>query len=231
VSSEIDFEAVPGLPHGLPHGERVVWQGRPEWRSLTVQTFKLGWLAAYFGVFAAARLVVALRQGQGAAGLLGVLLVVLLASACLGALCLMGWLYARSSIYTITTRRIVMRTGVALPMTWNLPFTRLAAADLILRGEADGDIALQLKAPDRIAWLHLWPHVASFHVVRARPTLRALTEPARVSALLRDAVQSWSTTAGAPVAVTALEVKALQSRAASGSAAASGPFLTEVGSG
>ena len=32
---------------------------------------------------------------------------------------------ARATVYTITTRRLVMRIGVALPTTFNLPFKQI----------------------------------------------------------------------------------------------------------
>jgi Bacterial PH domain len=201
MSSEIEVESIPGLPHDLPPGERVIWQGKPQWKGLARQTFKIGWLAAYFVVFASARLVVAIQQQEGVAGALGVGLVLVLAGACLGVLALLAWLYARTSIYTLTTRRIVLRTGVALPMTWNLPFSRLAAADVKLRSAGDGDIVLQLKSPDRIAWLQLWPHTAPWQFVAARPALRTILEPARVAVLVADAVAAWAAKESVPVLV------------------------------
>jgi hypothetical protein len=85
-----------------------------------------------------------------------------------------------------------MRIGVALPMTWNLPFKRLASADLKVRKQGDGDIVLQLTAPNRIAWLHLWPHVQPWNYAKARPALRTIAEPARVAAILGEAVQAWA---------------------------------------
>lgn len=196
MSSEIEFEAIPGLPGELPPGERVLWQGKPEWKALARHTFKVRLLAAYFAVFVGLRLVLGLGQ-DGKTLALQVLLAVGLAAACLAVLCLMAWANARSTIYTITTRRIVMRIGVALPMTWNLPFKRLAAADLKEHREGNGDIALQLTAPNRIAWLHLWPHVQPWHFVKARPTLRTIAEPSRVAALLADAVRASGATGGA----------------------------------
>ena len=43
-----------------------------------------------------------------------------------------AWASARTTVYTITNRRVVMRFGIALPMTLNLPFTLIALG----RGEA-----------------------------------------------------------------------------------------------
>ncbi len=208
MSADHDFEAVPGLPAELPPGESIVWQGRPEWMAFARHTFKIRWLAAYFGVFLAARLVLVIQERQGGLGLLHLLGLAGLAAACLGVLAFIAWLNARATMYTITTRRIVLRIGVALPMTWNLPFKRLASADVKLRAEGDGDITLQLVAPDRIAWLHLWPHVQPGHYLRARPTLRTLAEPARVAALLAEAVKAWSRSAAAPVLMSPAEAYA-----------------------
>lgn len=217
MSSEIEYEAIPGLPHELPAGERLLWQGRPRWQGLARHTFRVPWLAAYFAVFIAARLGFALYDGQGLGGaLLTSLMVLPLALICLGMLSLLAYLNARATIYTITSRRVVLRLGVALPMTFNLPFKRLAAAHLNLRRNGEGDIALQLSGPDRIAWLHLWPHARPFHLAKAQPMLRAIPAAAAVATLLAEAVQDFAVTAGAPVLLSELAAVAPGSNASPG---------------
>jgi hypothetical protein len=193
-----DIEPVVGLPRHLPPGEQIVWQGRPDWRAMARGTFKTRWVAAYFAMFFVAHLLLSLRDHQG----LGqVWRGVGLALACLAILHLLAWLNAGAAMYTITTKRVVLRIGVALPLTWNLPFKRLAAADLKVRREGDGDIVFQLVAPDRIAWLQLWPHSQPGHFVRARPALRAIARPAEVARLLADAMQAWAATESTAVQV------------------------------
>jgi hypothetical protein len=123
----------------------------------------------------------------------------------LGLLTLLAYVNARASRYTITSKRIVMRIGVALPMSINLPFEELAAADVKLRQAGDGDVVLQLKGPNRIAWLHLWPHVQPWHFSKARPTLQSLVEPKVAAAVLADAVKSWAATSGAQLKVASTE--------------------------
>jgi hypothetical protein len=206
VSDEFDYEPIPGLPHALPPGESILWQGRPRWQGLARHTFQVRWLAAYFAVFIVARGVLSLQDGQGLGRALFASAVVLpLAALCLGLLSLLAWLNARATVYTITTRRVVMRFGVAFPMTFNLPFKRLAAANLKTQKNGDGDIAMQLSGPDRIAWLHLWPHARPYYLAKAQPMLRAIPDAAKVSALLGEAVQAWSATDGAPVLIAASE--------------------------
>ena len=68
MSSEIEFETIPGLPEDLPAGERVLWQGKPEWRALARHTFKVRLLAGYFAIFAVLRVAAAFEDHQGAKG-------------------------------------------------------------------------------------------------------------------------------------------------------------------
>lgn len=198
MSDEIEYEPIPGVPGALPAGEELLWQGSPQWKSMARETFKVGWLAVYFTIFGVARLVLMLQQGES---LGSALLVFPLAAVCLGLLTLLAYVNARASRYTITSKRLVLRIGVALPMSINLPFEELAAADVTLRKAGDGDVVLQLKGPNRIAWLHLWPHVQPWHFSKARPTLQSLAEPKVAAAVLAEAVKAWAATRGASIKV------------------------------
>lgn len=189
---ELEYEPVPGLPSELPPGEHIVWQGRPQWRALAREGLKLRWLAAYFGLFMVARAAAVAVGGDWSSGGVQLLVMLLVFSACLGLCALIAWLHARTTMYTITTHRVVMRIGVALPITWNLPFERIAAADLVVRDEHDGDVVLRLVAPDRLAWFHIWPHARAGRMLRACPTLRAVSDPAGVAGRLQAAVRGWS---------------------------------------
>ncbi len=193
MSEEFDHEPIPGLPGLLPPGEQIVWQGQPSWRSLARHTFWLPWLVGYFAVFAAVRGVLAFTDGKGLGGaLFAAAIVVPLAAVCLSLLALLAWLNARAAMYTITTRRVVMRFGVALPMTFNLPFKRLAGADLKVHSGGHGDISLELAGADRLAYVVLWPHARPWRFAKAQPMLRSIPEAAKVAALLRETVQAWS---------------------------------------
>ena len=45
---EHEFEAAPGLPEPLPSGERLLWQGRPDWVVQAIEDFHVRKLAIYF---------------------------------------------------------------------------------------------------------------------------------------------------------------------------------------
>ncbi len=38
----------------------------------------------------------------------------------------LAWLFRRAACYTITTKRVLFQFGVALPMTMNIPFGKIA---------------------------------------------------------------------------------------------------------
>jgi hypothetical protein len=195
MSSDLEFEPIPGLPEELPPGERVVWSGRPNWKALARNTFRVHWLAVYFLVFVTTKLGLAIAHHDVITA--ATFVPVLLAVVCLGVLCLMAWLHARATVYTVTSRRVVLRIGVAIPTTWNLPFARLASADLLVRGDGDGDIVMNLKEPDKVAWIHLWPHTQPWNFSRARPTLRTIDDPRHVAGLLSRSIREWSAASGA----------------------------------
>lgn len=82
----------------------------------------------------------------------------------------------------------MMRIGIALPMTLNLPFSRIEGAALHVFADGSGDIPLRLGKGTRIAYLHLWPHARPWRVSEPQPMMRALANPSEVAALLAEAV-------------------------------------------
>ncbi len=187
---EHEFEAARGLPEPLPAGERLLWQGAPQVGELARRAFHLRKLALYFALLIASRIAVVLADGGAAAQALhDAVLLGGLAAAALAIVYALAWLSARSTVYTITDQRVVMRIGIVLSVTFNLPLSRIATAGLHRYPAGTGDIPLQLEGSDRIAWLHLWPHVRPWRVARTEPMLRCVPDVAQVSDLLAKA---WS---------------------------------------
>jgi hypothetical protein len=116
----------------------------------------------------------------------------------LGAL---AWMTARTTVYTLTDKRVVMRIGIVLTLIFNIPLRTLRSAAL-RRGEGrTGDIVMQLAGPDHIAFLHLWPHVRPWHLARPEPMLRAVADAPQVAALLSQAWSQVTGVAAQPAAV------------------------------
>jgi hypothetical protein len=195
---EHEFEAQPGLPEPLPVGEQLLWQGSPDWRAMARHVFHIRGLTLYFGAILALRAGFVLADGAGivAAGVAVLWLLPLVALA-LGLALLMAWLTSSLTVYTITDKRVVMRIGIVLSLTLNLPLKRIAAAGLHLHPNGRGDIPLTLAGNDKIAFVHLWPHSRPWRLAKPEPMLRCLADAERVAGLLADA---WARATGAAVA-------------------------------
>ncbi len=198
---EHEFEAELGLPEPLPAGERLLWQGAPDVYALAERCFHVRTAAGYFGVILSARAATVWVQGgsptDGIVAALWLLPAALVALAMLG---LMSWLVARTTVYTLTDQRVVMRIGIVLSLTFNLPLRQIDAAAAKLTHGEFGDIALTLAEPNRIAYVHLWPHARPWRIAKTQPMLRCLPDAERVAHLLTEA---WSAARGLPVAPVA----------------------------
>jgi len=186
---EYEYEPVPGLPEKLPAGERILWQGAPDFATLAQRVFHVRKLAFYFAVLLVWRSGSAFADGESVrvAALSGAW-VVALAAVSLGMFIAVSWLIARTTLYTITNRRIVTRFGVALPMTFNLPFTMIGSAALRRYANGTGDIPVALNGKDRIAYPVLWPHARPWRLTNPQPMLRAVPNANDVARILADAL-------------------------------------------
>jgi hypothetical protein len=186
---EHDYEPVPGLPERLPAGETILWQGAPEREALARRALHVRTIAWYFAALAAWRGLALAADGASAIDIAaGAGLLLILGAAAIVPLALYAWASARTTLYTITNRRVVIRAGVALPTTFNLPFAAIEAAGLKLHGGGVGDIALRLVPDQKIAYVFLWPHARPWRFARPEPTLRCIPEADRVAQLLGRAL-------------------------------------------
>lgn len=188
--SEFETEYAPGLPERLPEGERLLWRGRPRWRSLAIDAFHVRSVAIYFAILMVWRGGAVLAGGGVASAAVAMAWMMSLAFAAIALLALLAWLSARATIYTITDRRIVMRIGIALPITLNIPFRVVEGAALLKRRDASGDIAIKLGGSDRFAFLVLWPHARPWRINRPEPMLRSLAKSDDVAKVLARALDA-----------------------------------------
>lgn len=188
---EHDFEPVRGLPGDLPTGEAMLWQGSPQWSRLACQAFHIRAVSGYFALMLAWRTARAIGAGaEPQAALLATLSVAPIAVAAVGLLALLAWLSARTTVYTITSKRIVLRYGVALTKAINLPFTIIESGALKAFADGSGDLAVSLKAPNKLAFLQLWPHARPWRASMPQPTLRAIPQAASAARILAAAMKA-----------------------------------------
>jgi hypothetical protein len=193
-SAEHEFEAALGLPEPLPAGETILWQGAPSWTAMAKHVFRLPWLAVYFAVIVVLQVFsVAGSEGGLSEGWSSVALAVFLALIGLLLIGLLAYWSATTTMYTLTNRRIVMRVGIVLTVTFNLPYKTLRSADLKLYADGTGDIPMQIATEDKIAFFHLWPHVRPWRLAKPEPMMRCIPEAQQVAKLLTEA---WKASTG-----------------------------------
>ena len=204
LTPEYEFEAQPGLPQHLPDGEHILWQGAPGPWQLAVRAFHVRKLAAYFLLMLLWQVAVRLDAGATLGQALRAAGPMLLAfGLAWGLVMAIAWMSARSTCYTLTNRRVVMRIGIVLTVSFNLPLVRMDAADLRPHRQGWGDLALAIERDTRIGWWHLWPHVRPWQLVRPQPMLRCIADAPRVAALLSSAWAEANATTARPASAPA----------------------------
>jgi len=187
--NEYEIEPVKGLPEDLPADEHMTWQGSPHWWSMARRTFRVQQFGLYFAALIGVHQVFYYSSGGDiAGGMVSLAWQSGLALFTLGILTGLAWLFARSTIYTMTNKRVVLRFGVAIPMMINLPFDRMHSADLRAFDDGSGDIALRLEDGERISYWALWPHARPWNMSPVVPMLRNVPDATRVAGELATAV-------------------------------------------
>ncbi len=184
-------EPVRGLPQALPEGETLLWQGRPGTLAFAIHAFHVRFIIAYFAVTTLWRF--ANMQSTGAEGseiaaMAGASALALIAA--LGLVTGLAWLMARATVYTITSKRIVLRYGVAIRKYVNLPFEQIVSADMRRYGKDKGDVVLSLAATGGVGYLKLWPHVRPMRFLKPQPMLRSLDGVSTVASTLSGAIRT-----------------------------------------
>ncbi len=189
MSGEYDFEPIRGLPAQLPTGERLLWQGEPQWWPFAQRALHVRKVAFYFALLAVGRAALGLYDGLPllAAVHSGLWMVLLGAIAC-SVLGLLAWLICRTTVYSITSKRLVLRFGVAIQMSINVPFKVIESAAVKTFSDGSGDIPLVLSAEERISYIVTWPHVRPWQMARPEPMLRGIADAAAVAEILGDAL-------------------------------------------
>lgn len=188
--NEYSHEPTPGLPGELPEGEHVLWQASPSWDAMAKRVFQVYTASLYFLILIAAHLIYRMMDGAPISMLTGTLAWQgALALTVVSILAVMAKLYATSTLYTITSRRLIIRSGLALPMIVNLPLTKVQSAGLRRLRDGTGDISFLPVEGTKVFWLMLWPHVRPLNFRRVQPLLRGIEDPDEVARLLVNVIE------------------------------------------
>jgi len=187
---EFEVEPIKGLPEVPPEDEKILWQGSPDWRSLARHALHARKVAFYFALLVLWRISAGISDGHTVQQIVsGASLVAGLAVAAVGILTLLAWLNSRATVYTITSRRVVMRFGIALTMAVNFPYRVVQSADLRTYRDGTGDIPLEVTESKGLGYVIMWPNARAWHFgQKMQPMLRSVPDARGVAETLADAL-------------------------------------------
>ena len=180
--SEYSHEPSRGLPGVLPLDEKILWQSGPDWKNMALTALHIRLTIAYFTA-----IVIWLGTNGDATSAIAVSV---LGISVVGLFALFAWGVGRTTVYTLTNKRLVLRIGVALNKCINLPLSEIKSANLKMLPSGHGNIVLDLKGAPRLGYIMLWPHVRSLRFVTPQPTLRAIPDAQAFAALLFKTTQN-----------------------------------------
>lgn len=193
-SAEYDYEAVPGVPGVLPAGERLLWQGAPEWLSFFQRALPLRAVLGYFGLLAGWRFVSGWSEtGSLQFAAVSAFWIVPLCLTVVAIMAAFSYAVARTTIYTITDKRVIFRFGLAVPVAINVPFAKIATAELNTFADGTGHIPLKIFGVDRFSFFLLWPHARGWQITHPQPMLKSVPDCAKVADILGAALAASQT--------------------------------------
>lgn len=201
---EHETEPLLGLPEMLPQGEVLLWQGQPASYAFAQHVFHIHKVAIWFCLIMGWRFISLTMGSSGkvdGVALFSLMLTPMLAFVVSVALLYaLAALYARTTVYSITSKRVAIRSGLAVPITLNIPFSKIYSAATKTYRNGTGNIVLDVRQKPgvsaRMSYVVLWPHVRPFHFLKPQPMFRCVPELEKVSALLREAVASEGSVSG-----------------------------------
>jgi len=202
-----------GIAHPLPPDEHLLWEGAPSPGLVARHVFHRWLVIGYFAIVTGWWFVQTIGTVETDAFLPMLGMRLILAAIVLGTVEFLARTVAATTVYAITSKRLVLKIGMVLPMSINLPFRVVQDAGVGLFRDGSGQISLSLVSGHRLAYIALWPHCRVFSINKPQPMLRGLSEPDKVAAILRDAIIAdtersavvESATSARPIASSALQ--------------------------
>jgi len=187
---DFNFEPIRGLPEQLPEGEYILWQGAPDLRRLAREALGVRWIMAYFAILVVWRVGVSSTENPLSVSISHAVPFIVAGAITCALIYLLAYVQARSTVYTLTNKRVAMRIGAALTMTLNLPYTWIGTAQLDLKKSGHGTLVMELIGETRLSYLMTWPHVKPWSMARTKPALRCIPEAEKVAQIFADAAET-----------------------------------------
>lgn len=189
---EEEFEPMHGLPEVPPEGEKILWQGMPTVGSIANRVFHLKFVTFYFALLFGWAVYERMGDGVSFSTAMSQSTILIIPLGFVIALMLfLAWSIAKTSVYTLTNKRIVMRVGVSLSNAVNLPFAQIVGANERIGRDGTVDIAFSMTKDAKPHYLLLWPHLRPRNWSQVQPMLRGIGADDPVRQMLTDALMAY----------------------------------------
>ena len=183
-----ELEPIHGFPEALPQNENLIWQGSPDFWFIAKRVFYVKQITFYFALIIFVALGLNFGKLSQTELILNFLLNFSLALTAMLLILGLSFLISSTAVYSLTNKRLVMRIGVVLTVTLNIPFNKIESAELKKYPDGSGDISIKLASGNKIAYPHLWPHCRSWFFSDPRPRLTGLK---KVENVANHFAKSW----------------------------------------
>ena len=90
----------------------------------------------------------------------------------------------------ITSKRVIIKSGLALIFMLNVPFDKIASIDKNHYSDGSGNISFKLISNKRVPFFASWPSVRPWYFSNPEPTFRCIADVDVIALKLSEAAQS-----------------------------------------
>ena len=179
------FEAPKNILDAIPHGESILWKGRPSLWGFSWNLFGLKWIALYLSMLSIVSVARFFASDFYTAFYVDFLPFFL--SGIFASIILIGLaaIQAYSTVYIITENRVIIKTGAALSFLISMPFKKIKEVNLQKRGASIGTISFELFSKKRVPYISCWPSVRPWKFKKTQPAFSCVRSVNEVATILR----------------------------------------------
>ena len=187
---KIDKSPPKDILGAIPENEDIIWYGRPELRRFCLSALGLRYLLLYLLIVALFNL--SSNFGNFSFFIYLEIMVPYIISCFLATvlLVIIGISQVMPTVYVITSKRIIIRSGMALIFMLNVPFDKIANIDKQIFKDGCGNISFKLINNKRVPFFASWPSVRPWYFNNPEPTFRCISNVDVIALKLADAAQS-----------------------------------------
>ena len=174
----------------IPKDEVIIWHGRPDLRRFCLTAIGIKYILVYLIIITCS--IIYTRYGDFNLITFLQVLVPYLLSCCLAIMLLVivGISQVLPTVYVITSKRVIIKSGLALIFMLNVPFDKIASIDKNHYSDGSGNISFKLISKKRVPFFASWPSVRPWYFSNPEPAFRCIADVDVIALKLSEAAQS-----------------------------------------